>query len=248
MSRFTSASEQDAAADDQETVKTLSMMSGGTDLADDAGPDLDLDGGDGRPRISQGTLLLITVLAIGAAGVLVMRQLQGDLSAVPLAREVEKVIDDWLRQAKGPAASGTQAPGAPAALDALLDDTDEMLASFVDDPEERQVPLEYVKKNPFMLPEDPPPAPAVPVAVATAPKPADEGRARDQQRRRLLEQEYGRLKLQAIMSSRTRPMAMVDGQVVGIGHRIGSFTVKRIGTRTVELSAGDETFVIVLSK
>src|SRR5690606_35865728 len=78
-----------------------------------------------------------------------MRLTQSDMGVV--TKDVEKRIDQVLAKLGKPDRDGSN-PLGQEALKSLFGDTDAIVAMFADDPTRQQVPIEYVKKNPFANP------------------------------------------------------------------------------------------------
>jgi hypothetical protein len=209
----------DAAQLDDALPQTMPLL-GGTmnpDQAMDLDAELPVNVGGGR----RWTLLVGLVFVIAAGSLYLMRKTQTELFAGEAAAELESKIDEAL--------AGN--------LIAAKDDaqnTDEIVSMFSTDPARQQVPLQYVQRNPFILPTPPPTeAPAEPAA----PSPTDEAQRRAQ-RVAELKMEIARLKLQTVMQGRF-PMAIINGEIVKVGQKLGSFRIDKITERSVELSAGE---------
>jgi len=112
---------------------------------------------------------------------------------------------------------------------------------FATDPTNQQVPLEYVKKDPFE------------VAIRRPTPEVDHGandrlaarraaEAKERQRKKITEQAE-RLELQTIMKGRV-PVAIIDGEVLRVGQNIGDFTVTQIKDLNVTLEAEGYEFIL----
>ncbi|MAE65613.1 MAG: hypothetical protein CMJ18_15195 [Phycisphaeraceae bacterium] len=237
------AMDQDDALEMDDSDKTLSLMGGvGTD---EGGIDQDGFGSErSRKRISQSTVLIVMVVVISAGGFFLMRvsQSEADFTA-QISDDVAAIIEQALaRHANSEQRTGDD-PLRKENIEALLGDTDAFISMFTSDHADLQVPITMVQKNPFILKKK---------VESPKPKPA-KIRTEDQRERqrketlKRLSREAERLKLQTVMGGRT-PMAIVSGEMVKAGQKLGSFTVLKIGERTVELAAGGTTFILVMDK
>ena len=66
---------------------------------------------------------------------------------------------------------------------------------------------------------------------------------KEEDRLRRLRDEVEKLKLETVIKG---AVAIINGDVVKVGQRLGEFAVVRIGARTVELKSGGTTFVLVM--
>ena len=124
-------------------------------------------------------------------------------------------------------------------LDTLFQNTDSIVTMFATDISQRQVPIEYVKQNPFVMLSYHPVA--VPVGDPLLTPVHDES-----QHRKLLT-EVKDLKLQTVMRGRV-PIAIISGQFVQPGQTIGSFKVKAIRGLTVELESNGESYTLTMEE
>jgi hypothetical protein len=183
---------------------------------------------------NQGTLLIVVVFIIAAATLYGMRISQRDEGASAQAKTAEAKVDQALAKLAGSTDGGTSS------IESIFQDTDKIVSMFSVDLTEHQVPVRYIKKNPFVLPvfhsvrTDHDDAQAV-SAMSTK---AERRRAQE------LRQELGGLVLQSVMQG-VRPVAIISGDLVQPGQQIGSFTVRAINSLSVEL-VGDEGRVFKL--
>ncbi|MCE9591364.1 MAG: hypothetical protein K8S99_12660 [Planctomycetes bacterium] len=195
--------------------------------------DFDLEAKPARKGVSQGTLLILGVLVIGAGALFLMRSTQGEIMAAA-GSEVEAKVEQALARLSNPQSLSVQDPLSKTNVNALFRDTDTIVAMFSADPSTHQVPLEYVQKNPFEL------ALGKSSSESAAPGAAA---VRDDGHMRRLQIELKTLKLQTIMGG-ARPVAVINGELYQPGQKIGSFTVRSIEGMKAVLTAEGETFTM----
>jgi hypothetical protein len=191
----------------------------------DADADLPISAGGGR----RWTMLVGVVFVIAAGSLYLMRKTQTELLGGETAAELESKIDQALASNLIAASDDAQ-------------NTDEIVSMFSTDPARQQVPLQYVYRNPFILPT--PQADEPQAAPVVAQSPNDQAK-RQAQHLAELKSQVARLKLQTVMQGRF-PLAIINGEIVKTGQSIGNFRVDKITDRTVELSAGDHTFTLLM--
>ena len=229
-------------SEDGEQATTKSLM--GVAQLNGAGDDLEIDSVASRSRFfNSGTLLLVLVFLVSAAGLYLMRVTQGSVSMVSIASDIEAKIEQALAEHANPGALAPNSPLRGDNIDALFEDTDSIIDVFLLDLTRKQVPIEFIKKNPFMLLTlQPTPTAAQggngggPAAVRT-----DQNRVND------LNTEVAALELQSVVSGHL-PMAMINGEFYRIGQRVGSFTVKSIEGRRVILENGGKSFELMMQQ
>ncbi|MEX0776596.1 MAG: hypothetical protein WD042_12910 [Phycisphaeraceae bacterium] len=195
----------------------------------------------GSKLLSQGTLLILMVAGIAGGSIYLMRMTQGDVRASSQTKEVEARIEQALVKLANPAAMASDDPLNKDNMKVLFDDTDSVVAMFNDDTATRQVPLEYLQKNPFDVPTR--------KTAAGVTVPAPTGNAAELARQRQIKQlatEFAGLKLDAVMLGRV-PVAIVNSKVVKAGDKVGSFTVAEITGMQVTLSALDQTYTLAMA-
>lgn len=183
-------------------------------------------------------LLLIVAVVIGST-LTAMRGTQGDMIGSEAAKAVEEKVEQALARLAGADVADEVAadllPPAP-------DNTKQIVAMFEGDPSQGQVPLAFLKKNPFVTQSTAPPPPPAPKASATAPTQVSTIDRRTQ-RIATLKREVMAMQVQTIIQG-SSPMAIINGQIVKPGQRLGSFTVGSIDSREVRLVAGDVQIAI----
>lgn len=118
-------------------------------------------------------------------------------------------------------------------LQVLFKDTDAVVGMFTEDNSKHQVPLQSLKKNPFII------------TLATTVFDAQGSTNDPTAANRHLGSEFKDLKLETVMQG-ARPVAIINGKLVQPGDRIGNFTIKAIEGLTVQLEAGGDLFTLHL--
>jgi hypothetical protein len=223
--------------DQEDQPSTLSLMGGivrSQDLSDGQGADQ--DAGRGARRVwSQGPVL-IAALAIFAAGALyTMRLTQGDLKNDASTDAVAAKIENALTKLTRPGAISDDDPLKRANLESLFQDTETIVAMFAANRTDHQVPIEYVKKNPFAL-----------TLNLTAPGDLVDPQAGNNVRRmKELQKELAGLKLVSVMAGRI-PIAVINNDFYKTGQKIGSFQIETIEGLNVHLRSGEDRFTLSL--
>lgn len=249
MSRFTNQDGFSPAGETRQTEDQPSMMplmTGGSGADDDWSQDTQAStetwGGDnpgdgGSKMLSHGTLLIIAIAVIAAGSLYAMRLTGGGLSTDDATKAVEAKIENFLAKVSNPAAMNSDDPHAPENIDNMTQDTDQIIAVFNDTVIDRQVPVEYVAKNPFALrlTSD------TPDVVSTV----DRDTA---QRLRKLEDQLAKLELQTVMGGGRIPVAVISGEFYRKDDRVGDFIVTTISpeTQSITLVAEGNTFELTM--
>ena len=220
-----------------ESERTMSLMGGVVEGLPEAGG-ADFDEPPKRKSLSHGTLLVLGAMLVGGGSLYAMRATQGGEDAG--SKEVEARIEQALAKLSNPASMGKDDPLSPQNINGLFKDTDAIVESMSFDLTARQVPIEFVKQNPFVLPIE-----KSAVAAKGDVKPVVD--RRDEVRRKKLATEFKDLKLQTVMDGRV-PIAIINGQLLQSGQTIGSFTVKSIYGTNVQLEAGSELFLLSMEE
>lgn len=180
----------------------------------------------------RGSLILLLVFTIAGGSLYLMRRSQLELVGETEPSESELRIDEALaRIAAGHTDTTHLAADKPS-------DAEKIVSMFSTDTASHQVPLEYVQKNPFVMPE---------VEVSAKPKAAAPAKVdpRKQERDLLdrLTDEVRGYKLQTVMQG-SRPLAIINGAIVKQGQRLGSFKLIAVEDRAVKLSDGNYRFTL----
>ena len=223
-----------------ESEKTISLMGGVVRPEGLPEADLELQSMKGPSKfLGHGTLLLVIVFVIAVGSLWAMRVGQGDLRSSTQAKAVEAKVEQALAKLSKPAAMAKDDPLRPKNLQALLNDTDEIVAMFAADPTRHQVPIENVKKNPFVI-HRPKPKEAEQEEHAR-PKPPKEDPIK------LLKNELAKYEVQSIVQG-ARPVAIINGDFLQPGQTLGSFKVTEIRDLVVVLEAEGHTFTLEMKE
>ncbi len=190
-----------------------------------------------KRRIPSGVVLLVVVLVV-AGGALYAMRLGGSVSkSDTTASAAEIAIAQALAtlgaNATAPAADG-QTAGKP------LETTDEVIARFANDPTGKQVSLDQLSKNPFARAGG---AQVTEVGLDEAGPNATPA----QQNLRKIRDELSRLQLQTVMNGRV-PLAVINGKIVRVGDKFGSFRITAIERMSVVLSAAGKTYHLTMEQ
>ncbi len=219
------------AAGGEERQTPLTGLVAGDSLPEAGG--FEEEGGrSSRLPLSHGSLLIVLVAVIAAGSLYLMRASQGQMIVDSEAKSLEAKIEQALAKLTNPQALKADDPLLSSNLQVLFRDTDAVVGMFTEDTSKHQVPLNALKKNPFLL------TLARPVFDG---QPLDPGSVLTQQ----LGTEFKDLKLDTVMQG-ARPVAIINGRLVQPGDRIGNFTVKSIEGVSVKLEAGKETFTLTM--
>ena len=140
----------DALPEDDEQERTMPLVGVSDDLPEAA--DLDLESmKDGGRIFNHGTALIIIVAAIAGGAFYAMRATQGELSAGEDTATAQARIEQAIAQLARPQEMAEDNPLRQDNRRELSNDTDSLIGLFTDDIARRQVPLEYVQKDPFVL-------------------------------------------------------------------------------------------------
>lgn len=229
-----------AAPPEEEEPQSMSLLGVGAGAAGGGGlTDADLIDADqkrGGGGVLNQTGVVAVAIAVVAAGCLYgMRFTQRDLSG-GVSQDVEAKIEQTLIKLSKPSVMREDDPLRDENLQNLFQDTDAIVAMFVGEGVEHQVPVEYVKKNPFLLPgeEEMPGAP-----VDTT--------ARDRAKQlEALGKELAGLQLQTVMMSGNRSVAVIDGEFYQIGSKVGSFVIEGMDAMSVQLRAAGQPFTLTI--
>lgn len=227
-----------AANGDDQQATTMPLVGGvlrPDDLPETSGADI--DAAAGGSSAARGTLLVLLVFAIGVGALCLMRRNQLEDTPSKDAKQAEEKVDHALeRLATSFAAAEGDSADTPSA--GGQNNTEAIVAMFAADPAKQQVPLQYLKRNPFLLV-----APTVEPEVKPDTK-APVGRSSASQKKDRLDQlnkRFAAMHLQTVMQGKF-PMAIIDGQIVKAGSSIGPFKVEAIEKRTVILKSEGREF------
>lgn len=201
----------------------------------DAPADLDYSSlGEGSKVFNKSTLLIVAILVVAAGSLYAMRMTQGDTSVSEEQKKSEARVEQLMSQLKSPAGLSADHP-----LKKGLADTETILQVLDHNPSQRQVPVEFTKFNPFVLiVEQPKEQPVKPTE--------DEAALRRAERMKKLDAEFAAFKLQSVVPTGRKPVAIINNKIVQLGEEIGSFKVKEIQNVTVTLEAEGKEFTLSL--
>ena len=174
---------------------------------------------------------VLAVLFLAGMGVVYFMSMQKDPDKVnPLEQASETIVNAAVLQFKtDPGALTGKKPGAkkPEISPAKL--AREMITGT----SERQVPLEDLKNNPFVLDRNSnaPKDPAVDKPVGPAPRESALQRAQA-------------LQLQSIVISDDRSLAIISDRLLGVGQEIAGWKVQEIGKGQVTLQRRDQKYIL----
>lgn len=171
-----------------------------------------------------GFLLILVLLCVAGAVLWTMRKTGGVLAPDTATAATEKQIDQALAKLQG---AGTD----PGNINSLFADIDKIVDQFEVDPSQKQVPIDYVQKNPFELHnltnQD---------TDKKGDTPANSAERARAARLKSLQDELSKMNLQSIITGKDN-IAMITGKVVRAGNRVGNFKVTTIHPQVVELEA-----------
>jgi len=224
-----------------DTEKAIALMGGSSGPEDLPGAD-SIDLGLTAPTnkiLPPGTMVIITIIILAAGSLYGMRISQHEITSTKAAQATEAKIDQVLAKLSQ-AKNQHNNPLNPASIQSLFHDADGIVAMFASDMTQQQVPLEYVKKNPFLL------------SVIAQQKGHQNDTQDDEATKaaRLLQQlegEFNKMELQSVMKGK-RPVAIIDGELVQPGQTIGNFTVLDIQGLAVLLESNHHKFVLEMGK
>jgi hypothetical protein len=183
-----------------------------------------------RKKLNTGSLVIVVVVVLAAAGLWSMRTFSRVSGANGRSSEVETKINDFLKSWKG-TGSTTAPPGGSTALT----NSDTVLSVLSETYTQRQVPLTDVQRNPFILPGDNTPTPTA----------TDDGSKalgkRQADRKAQIERSASQLQLKSIIMGST-PLANISGKLV---HQDGDLAADdKVTFHVVAITADSVTLVV----
>lgn len=217
-----------------EEPQSLSLLGGvvDSDALPEAGDDDFGPAKSNKASAIGGTMLLIAlVLVLGAGGIYAMSLRNKGIVASVTSPETESKMRDFLARITADQMAGASTS---AEIKAATEIPPDILDVFTTDPTKQQVPIDYVKKNPFERVQK--------IATTDGIKPDPNAGDREAARRlRDLQNELSSLDLQSVIGGR-RPVAMINGELVQKNQRVGAFIVQDIRDTMVFLTADGQTF------
>ncbi len=194
-----------------------------------------------KKSMSLGMMVFVGVAVLAAGGLWWMHKRTGGPTPAEAADPGVTAARESIQQFL---AGGT---GSVKEMKTLLADSAQITDKFATYSEDRQVPLEELKTNPFYTEtgETTQEAPAVDMT-----RMQQEERARREAEKKRLETERltlaaSKLQVQTIFFGRN-PTALVDGKICQVGQQLGDFTVTAIRPDAIEIKSGEHTFEVKL--
>ena len=187
-------------------------------------------------RVSRGTMIVMGLLLSGGASVYLMsmRSIPQFTSAKNKAaeEEVEKAIATLDKR-------GDQAK----TLSKMFDSSDEVVEVFFNYPAQNQIPLDDLKKNPFLhMGKGTNTGDGASNMDRVNAREAKEAEKRRNEQKKQLEAALSQLKLRTILFGKDSRAVMINNTILSEGQTIEGFNVTSIKKQSVTLSAGDMQF------
>lgn len=222
----------EAASDEGKTMPL------GLGMGDEAALDPLANAGGGT-RFKAGHLVIVFVVAVGAAGLWFMRTLSHVGAATVPSSDIERTIDDFLKAIKGDSGQAVN-PKNP-----VLNASEKAMIEVLKAPyTEHQVSLDNVQRNPFILYNEPTDEPTTPGA--------DPKIKQKEDRRKLFEATATQFQVKSVLMS-SEPLANVSGKIVRKGDEISpsgadfSYRVVAIMTDGVMIVAEDSKLELTVA-
>lgn len=214
-------------SDGEEEPRTMTLMGGVVSEDPDAFDDQTPLSAENK-LLNKGSLLIILVAALAAGSIYLMRLSVGSsLHEDNSTRQAEARVETWLGKLSHPDQIAKDDPMRPANIRNLFANTDSIIKMFASDFSGEQVPIKYVKKNPFEL-------------VSGKPS-ISETDAEEQLAMRQLRSSLKSLTLQSVLGG-SDPVAVINSNLKRVGDTIGQFKIVSIGELSVKLQAKGKTF------
>jgi len=229
----------DQASESDGQASVMSMMSG---EANDQplGMEEEAEGDASGPTINSSLVIIGVVAVVLVGAVVLMRSLQtNELDEGGVSPKLQAKVEQYIGGNKASADAGG-ATDAGKSIPGMNRNTGSIVAMFSQDFSDKQVPIEFVKKNPFRLSL---PEPKQKPQDTKEDKPDPE----QQRRKRLakLRNQADRLTLQSVMGGDS-PVAVIDGELYQRGDRVGPFTIHSISRLRVKVKAAGEMFTLTM--
>jgi len=193
-------------------------------------------GEGGGWSVSSSAIVVGIVALVLLVAVVMLRQMQtAELDQAGVSPKLAAKVNQYIGTAS--AAAGEQSTGDSA----MNKDTDAILAMFSRDLSDKQVPIEYIKKNPFRL--------SLPEPETTEQEADDQpdGPSERELKLKKLNKQLKKLELQSIMGG-GQPVAVINGNLYQRGDTVGSFTLAEVSRLKVTLKAAGETFSLTMEE
>jgi len=186
-----------------------------------------------KPALSRTTLIMFSVIALGAAGVWVMYQRVGPGKAAaapsPESVQAKKTIHAFLD------GGGSNIKS----METMLRSTEKVVQQFLSYPSMTQVPLSDLRTNPFRL-----------RAARPDNAPLDditERRKKEEERVAMLKSVQS-LRLQSIMYSDARKACMINDTMYREGDVVDAFTIEKVTVNSVVVKGGVYRFELRMQR
>jgi hypothetical protein len=223
--------------------RTLSLLGGvarpeGMEAADAL--DAELNGPGGKfSAINRGTMLLLVVIVLAVGTLYLMRMGHDKLNSGGLAADVEARINAAIDKLNS---SDVTDPANPnKMITEVLDETGPLIRAFEQDTHQ-QVPIEFVKQNPFHIER----SKKIDPVVTTDTSALEAERARER-RLKELHKQFEAMRLTSVVLG-ARPLAIIDNELYQPGSAIGDFKVKSIDELSVVLVADGDQWGLKLNR
>jgi hypothetical protein len=190
-----------------------------------------------RKALSKSTIGFIIVAVLAAGSLWWMKQRTGG----PAPAEAKDPNLDAARNSIQQFLAGGS--GSVEEMKNLLADSEQITDKFSTYSENRQVPLDALKTNPFFMEmgEEPAPAPAPRIDLS---RQQAEARLRELERLKSAAQRH---QVQTIFFGRN-PTAMIDGKICQVGNKLGEFIITAIRADAVVINGGGQDFELRLKQ
>jgi hypothetical protein len=180
-------------------------------------------------------MLLMGIIIIGGGGLLIMRQRTGPTSvaASPAAKEAQNEVNAFL-------VDGGKNLNQ---MRDLLANTEKVVEQFLAYPSVRQVTVEQLKTNPFLVQK-----PETPKTVDPTGEQARLAAIAKEKEKEEITKAAGQLQLQSILWSDPDAICMVSGRAYGKGQVVQGFTIENIDRNSVTVRKGEYRFRLSMSK
>lgn len=239
MTDFTHDNElnDDDSTNEPQSLSLLGGVVDGDTLPEAGDADFEMSKPAGSSAVGGTILLIALVVVLGAGGIYAMSLRNNGIIGGMTSPETESKMREFLARITADKMSGRSTQDE---FNATTEIPDEILQVFELDPTQKQVPIDFVKKNPFERTQK----------VAAQETNTDTQNHNNVQReaerqRQRLQKELAGLELQSVIGGR-RPVAMINGDLVQKNQRIGSFIVADIRDMKVYLKAGETVFELAM--
>lgn len=193
-----------------------------------------------KKKVSGGLIAFLGIALVAGGGLWWMNQRTGGPNPAEAADPGVSAARESIQQFL---AGGT---GSVAEMKTLLADSRQITDKFETYSENRQVPLEDLKTNPFFTETDEEEVVTDDVpAVDLSRQQLEERARRERAEQDRLMLAASKLQVQTIFYGKS-PTALVDGKICQVGQQLGEFTVSAIRPDAVEVKSGKYTFEVKL--